>query len=459
MKTATRFSFVSLAFAALLHSSLLADEQADKIQALEKRVEQLEKLLQQRDAKAAAAPPGDAPKPAETPQSLPSLSIGASGFTLRSADTNFMLRFRGLLQLDSHWSDDDAIGDSFLVRRARPILEGTVFRDFDFLLTPELAGSSPSLRDAWVNYRYNEVLQLRIGKMKPPGNLERWQSAANLLFIERSPVSLLWPVRDVGVMLHGELWPGDKDTTKTLAASGLANYSVGLFNGTGDGRSAGNSDFDSDKTVAGRLFFHPLLKSRIELVRKLGVGVSGTYGEMSGDSGLPEDFGYAADVTADGPHWRVGPQAYWYWGPFGVIGEYAVSSQRLELQVAPFGSTRAENSAWAITASWLLTGEEGTFGYPTPKRTFDPANGGWGAFQLVARYSGLDIDDGLFPTFADPAELATSATVWGVGLNWFLNRNIRASFNYTHTDLKGGQSGSVADLGENAFLTRVQLAF
>ena len=457
MKSTHRITLVTLAVAALLPLRLRADNQSDKIQSLEKRVEQLEKLLQAREAKPSAI--AETPKPTEPPKPTPSLSVGASGFSMRSADSNFVLRIRALLQFDSRWSDDGDIGDSFLMRRVRPILEGTVFRDFNFLITPEFAGSTPALRDAWLNYRYNDAVELRMGKMKPPGSLERWQSAGNTLFIERNLVSLLWPVRDLGVMLHGELWSADEDTTKTLAAGGLVNYGVGLFNGTGDARAAGNSDFDGDKTAAGRLFFHPFLNSGLQPLRKLGLGISGTYGEMSGGPGLPDDLGYAADVAADGTHWRVGPQAYWYWGPFGLLGEYGISSQRLELGTTPFGSTRAENTAWGITASWLLTGEDGTFRSPTPKRNFDPRIGGWGAWQLVARYSSLDIDDGLFPTFADPTELPTRATNWGFGLNWYLNRNVRASFNYTHTDLTGGQSGSVADLGENAFLTRVQLVF
>lgn len=457
MKNAPNVVFGFVVLTLFVPWQLRADERDDRIRALEKRVEQLEKLLLQREAK--PAPPGEAPKPAEAPKPGPSLSVGASGFSMRSADTNFTLRIRGLLQLDSRWSDDEAVGDSFLVRRARPILEGTVFRDFDFQFTPEFAGSSTSLRDAWLNYRYNDTLEFRVGKMKPPGSLERWQSAANTTFIERSLDSLLWPARDVGVMLHGELWSGDDDTTKSLAAGGLANYAMGIFNGTGDARSGGNTDFDNDKTVAGRLFIHPFLRTGLKPLQKLGVGISGTYGEMEGNPGLPDDFEYDGDVTADGLLWRVGPQAYWYWGPFGLLGEYSISSQRLEHETAPFDSTHAENHAWHVTASWLLTGEDATFRAVAPRKNFDPRAGRWGALQFVARYSYLDIDDGLYPDFADPAELPTRVENWGLGLNWYLNRNIRASFNYNHFDFKGGQSGGIEDIGENVFSTRLQLSF
>lgn len=272
-------------------------------------------------------------------------------FALRSADTNFVLRLRGLYQIDSRWSDDDAINDGFLVLRGRPIIEGTVFRGFDVRFTPEFAGSTPALRDAWLNHRFNNALEFRVGKMKPPGSLERWQSAANALFIGRNLVSLLWPVRDIGVLLHGEFWPGADAATKSLAATGLINYDLGLFNGAGDARAAGDSDFDGGKTGTGRLFVHPLLTTGLAPLQKFGVGLSGTYSEMSEGAGLPDDLGYVADVTADGVHWRLRPQACWYWGSFGLLGEYAISSQRIKHKSTPVSATRFQNAALAITAS------------------------------------------------------------------------------------------------------------
>ena len=64
---------------------LRGDERDDRIRALEKRVEQLEKLLLERDAKPV---PGSAtPEPTAVPKPAPTLSIGASGFTMGSAQT------------------------------------------------------------------------------------------------------------------------------------------------------------------------------------------------------------------------------------------------------------------------------------------------------------------------------------------------------------------------------------
>ena len=37
-----------------------------------------------------------------------------------------------------------------------------------------------------------------------------------------------------------------------------------------------------------------------------------------------------AVVVADDNHWRLSPQAYYYYGPFGLLGEYAISDQEVK---------------------------------------------------------------------------------------------------------------------------------
>ena len=69
--------------------------------------------------------------------------------------------------------------DSFLVRRARPILQGTVYKDFDFFFMPDFGGggsgtAAPTIYDAWVNYTLIPQLQL-----EKPGN-SRLRSAWNV---------------------------------------------------------------------------------------------------------------------------------------------------------------------------------------------------------------------------------------------------------------------------------------
>ena len=103
---------------------------------------------------------------------MPQLSIGPAGFVMRSADTNFLLRIRGLIQADSRTFFDDNTLDTgnsgFLLRRARVGLEGTVFRDFDFQFNAELGdgglgASNLQVLDANVSYRFQPDLRLRAG--------------------------------------------------------------------------------------------------------------------------------------------------------------------------------------------------------------------------------------------------------------------------------------------------------
>jgi hypothetical protein len=62
--------------------------------------------------------------------------VGADqyGFFLRSRDRDFELRIRGYIQFDSRWYIADhnpSTTNTFDIRRARPVFQGTVYRYFD----------------------------------------------------------------------------------------------------------------------------------------------------------------------------------------------------------------------------------------------------------------------------------------------------------------------------------------
>jgi phosphate-selective porin OprO/OprP len=169
--------------------------------------------------------------------------------------------------------------------------------------------------------------------------------------------------------------------------------------------------------------------------------------------------------VADGDHWRLAPQAYYYWGPFGIFGEYVLSSQKIRADArtgaaAPTTSTFANvhDSAWQVAASWILTGEDNSFKGFTPRKPFSPANRGWGAWEIAARYGELRLDDELFPLYATPAS-GQKESSWGVGLNWYLNRNVKLQVNYEQTRFDGPGRSPLLENGEKIIFTRAQLAF
>ncbi|HLP75700.1 MAG TPA: porin, partial [Candidatus Paceibacterota bacterium] len=391
-----------------------ADETSDAISALKQQIQALDQkvrvLERQKELDKEAA--------AEKAKTTPKVVVGGSGLSVSSADTNFVFQLHGLVQIDNRtfFGESKIKGnDGFLVRRARPIFSGTVARDFDFMFVPEFGGSSPQIYDAYLNYRYQPWLQLRAGRFKVPVGLEYLQADPVTSFTERSLVSALVPGRDVGFQLWGD----------TLG--GRLSYAVGVFNGVGDGANSSNSDFEDHREIAARLFAQPFKKSDAAALKGIGFGVGGSWGNVSSNStGLPNKSGYATDgqqqffsytngVAAAGDHWRVSPQAYWYFGPLSVMSEYALSKQEVRRNAAKADLT---HTAWQVSVGYVLTGEDASYTGVTPKHPFNPSEGGWGAFQIVGRYAELDIDNDTFPTFAGPNVSATDAQAWAVGLNW-----------------------------------------
>jgi phosphate-selective porin OprO/OprP len=438
----------------------------EQIKALKLQVEQKQNFVAAPSALSAATEqPGT--NEIQARSSAAFVTVGSHGLIARSGDSNFVVGLHGLLQIDSRtfFSDDQAKGnDSFLLRRARPILTATVFRDFDFLLTLEFGGNVVQVLDAQVNYRLVPELQLQIGKMKPPVGLEALQPEEFTFLNERSLATDLVPYRDIGAELHGNFF------------GGAVNYAAGLFNGSPDYlTTTTNYDFDNDKSFDGRLFLQPFINSSNSALNGLGLGVAGTYqldagttnnGNTTGltqgftTDGQEKFFTYSSKDASTGIHTRITPQGYYYWGPLGLMGEYVANTDHIT-DFATKTSANLENTAWEVSGGWVLTGENASYYGVTPNRPFSPFNGSWGAFQLVARYAQLDIDPKAFSGYADPATSAKEAAAWSVGLNWYLNQNLRINTSFSRTTFEGGAGAgaTVTKQPEEVFFTRLQLVF
>ncbi|MBL7684661.1 MAG: porin, partial [Deltaproteobacteria bacterium] len=390
------------------------------------------------------------------------VTASSEGFSIKSADGNYQLKIRGYIHSDGRFYIDDKgdkFSNQFVLRRVRPIIEGTLSKYFDFRIMPDFGEGKVVLQDAYIDIKPFKAFKIRGGKFKEPVGLERLQSATNLSFIERSLPTHLVPNRDLGIQIYGDAWDG------------VFSYAVGFFNGIFDGGSTDN-DVSDGKDVAGRLFIQPFKKTSIEPLQGLGVGVSGTYGSESGKlsapslsslktSGQQTFFSYLNDSTApntviaDGKRYRLSPQGYFYWGPFGLTGEYVRSTQRVNRNGA---SKDLTHSAWQVTTSYVLTGDKASFNGVNPKKPINPKKGQWGAVELAGRYSELDVDKATFPTFADPTKSAQKARAWGVGVNWYLSKNFKLQLDYDQTHFKGGDKGGDRPT-EKALFTRLQAAF
>jgi len=399
------------------------------------------------------------------------------GFSIQSADGQNQVKLRGVLHYDGRYFADDVTpetADTFLLRRVRPTIEGTLGGIYDFRFTPDFAGGRTIILDAFATARFKPWANVTVGKFKVPVGLERLQSANDIRFVERAFPTSLVPNRDLGVSVGGDLFGG-----------GL-NYSVGYYNGVTDGGSSdaiGDVDTDTEKDWSARLFTTPFADSDSFALRGLGFGIAGTYVDVSGDPtnsllstyrtpGQQVFFRYRGNTTglpagatyADGERLRFTPQFYYSYGQFGLLGEYAEVQQDVTRRTASgVRSDSLDNSAWQLAAHWFLTGEEQAFRGFKPNTKFSLEDGTWGAFELVGRYHELSVDDAAFvggvDSFADPAVSARKATAWALGVNWYLNENLKWVLNYERTSFQGGAAGGADREDEEAFLTRVALGF
>jgi len=448
-----------------------ADDLSDlreRLEAQEQKIRVLERKLELQDEAAKAAVP-NTPIVRASPQ---------QGFRIQSADAANQIRLRGVLQFDGRYFPDDVTpetADTWILRRVRPILEGTLNGVYDFRFTPDFAQGKTVIQDAYVTARFQPWAAVTVGKFKQQVGLERLEGDADTRFPERGFPTSLVPNRDLGVQLGGDI------------AGGAINYSVAYTNGVTDGGSSdGNATPDVENDAKGdvnaRVFFQPFLNSDHFALRGLGFGIGGTYVESTGSGtntllpsyrtpGQATFFSYRSNTAttgnnatfADGERLRYSPQFYYYYGSYGLLGEYAVVSQEVtRANGAVLRSDKLDNKAWQLQFSWLLTGEDETYRSPTPGTNFQPGKPGYGAWELVARIHQLAIDSDAFTgganSFANPATAARKATAAGLGLNWYLTQNVKWFFGYEQTRFEGGAAtGDRPD--EKTYLTRVGLQF
>ena len=454
---------------------------AAQLQQLKQEIEREQQLLQQEQARiqqleqrlatdeAAAAKPAATSVAAAAPaQRAPISNFSPNGFTLASADGRNAIHFRGNLSVDGRYYSDaytPMTDDTWLIRRLRPTLEGTLWGNFDFRFMPDFAQGKSILQDAWGDVRFAPWAVLQFGKFKAPVGLERLQLEQFARFIEVSLPSDLLPYRDLGVKLGGVIGPG------------VLFYDLGILDGTTDGGSTdANSVPDQNSTgrftFDGRLFSKPFTATDMPWLKGLGVGVAGTYVNATGVAtasatssttssllasyktpGQQSMFSYRGNTStgkfnnatiADGIERRIVPQFYYYFRSLGLLGEYVHEQQQVRRQLSATGVSTATltNTAWQIQGAFFLTGEDEAYDSFKPRHDFNFGGGGWGAWELVARYHTLHFDPDAFlggsSSFANPQSSPSAAHAIGGGVNWYMNQNFRIQLDYEVTRFDGG---------------------
>ncbi|GAN33928.1 MAG: hypothetical protein DYG83_13195 [Candidatus Brocadia sp. AMX2] len=132
------------------------------------------------------------------------------GFYLNTVDDKYLLNIHQRTQLLYTFTDNDCSEDvsSFRIRRQRVNFEGHVFTsNLTYEVEWDLFAESGrgELKDAYINYKLADWLQLRGGQWKVPYNRQKMISSAKMQFVDRSLASEEFHLsRDIGIMMHGE---------------------------------------------------------------------------------------------------------------------------------------------------------------------------------------------------------------------------------------------------------------
>jgi phosphate-selective porin OprO/OprP len=110
-----------------------------------------------------------------------------------------------------------------------------------------------------------------------------------------------------------------------------------------------------------------------------------------------------------------------------------------------------------VYGSIFITGEhrryntaEGVLTSIHPKQNFDPFKGGWGAWEVAARYSYINLNSSSGNINGGKEDNVT------LGLNWYLHPNLRVMFNYIRVNV----TNSKVDEGRaSIYQGRFQFAF
>jgi len=401
--------------------------------------------------------------------SMPVITVSDQGFSLSSPNHDYNLNLSGIIQGDGRFfpsGADKNAGSTFFLNRVRPILTGSLGKYYNFNITPDFGQGKVTLQDAYINMTYWDYASLRAGKFKAPFDLERLQSDRDLEFSERSEIQNLVPNRDTGFSLHGKL------------LDGRLYYDAALMNGVPNNTAADTTDLDTNdgKDFVGRIFATPFEIGENEWLKGLGFGFAGTYGDERGTTtstyktyGMSTWFSYNKGVTASGLRARLEPQLYYYWRSLGLMAEYAQDEHSLNLfttnahKILINRTDTFTDTGYFAQASYLLTGEDASYGWVKPYHPFDPRNGWWGAWELAARISNVAAQTRQFQLgFAAPNVSAQTATEWAAGVNWYLTPNVKWQFDYANTYFNGGAGvkGAVTDRpNESVFESQLQITF
>jgi phosphate-selective porin OprO and OprP len=502
----------------MLQTHQISQEQYD---VLLKKAE-AEKLAEaQRIAEAQRAAPAAGTYAVPTAAEATALSVAwRNGLRFSNEDKTFDIHVGGRLQWDVanaepsksliNWSQGAFVpkGTTFSepkvsgfgeqIRRARLLIDGTIYKNFEFSNQFEFApsytatsvlksatinkgvltttttslttGPAVTFADVWAGAKGVPYLGwIRIGQMYEPIGFEQQRSDNLLTFLERSlPSNALIPNRNTGLLVENTTcnnrlgWQAGYFFQQQVAlnSNGIPLDTTGdLFSPHVDATN-----------VAARVTGLPWYEHNGEHLLHIGVGY-----EHKFRSDTPTTQAFTGQLNPGALDFKSAPEANMFsplvdtgnflakgvdvvdpeialvYGPFSIQGEVPLTwASNVRNTTGTFlgPNHNASFSGWYAESTYFLTGEhrlynntpttgqyQATFGRIYPISDFQPGDGGTGAWELCFRVSNVNLNDAA-AGFNGGNEIDYTA-----GINWYLNADVSLKFNYIYASVGSHPNG------------------
>jgi phosphate-selective porin OprO/OprP len=401
-------------------------------------------------------------------------------------------------------------------------MEGRAYRDFQYFVRLNFGGSDGGLGsggtvpagvptggegDGTVNQMFVSYVGIpywhfSIGALEPTMGGEGSTSSGNLMFIERPEINNISSETfggsdsrrgiEIGYAKADALWSGDNLTVTAVFSGARTGQAAGHGNG-------GDEQSQAFVRISQRLWSDG--PSNLQIGTTLGTVLYS--GNAAGGGSQSLRFRDRPQVRVDGTRLidtgaipaKTGDlysfDAGFNWQNFFIGGEWSqFSADRMCGTLTVVNNPVCVNSSavidhptfsgFYVEGSWILTGEPraytpssltnetGGWGAPVPSRPFALDAESWGAWELVGRYSSTDLNWNVTQTALTNATgtsrlagvLGGKQDIFEVGVNWYLNRNVKLQAHYSFVSV---EKGIVTNLSRdsqdlNVLMTRLQFA-
>ena len=385
-----------------------------------------------------------------------------------SANGDFTVALRSLVQFDYGYfaqgknpaAVDLNSGSNF--RRAQIGLQGTAWREWSYNFTYDFGGNGVE-KNGYIYYAYLQYdgfgpLHVRGGAIAPFAGIEDATSSGDLLFLERASVV------DIARNIAGS--PGREGIDVFLQGDTYLLSAAYTSKKTTDAAT-----FDEQSAVVTRAAWLPVNSDVKWLVDanfshvfhladtaanqganffsfsngpEVAVDASKTVNTGNIDAKRVTEFGFESAATYAGFYAQGG------WFRFNVERRTAVPNPNFD--------------GWYAALTYTLTGEEHQYDPATASfRGLRPANplgssGGWGAWEVKARYSDINLDFNPLASAANGGIAGGKQDVWTVGLNWYPTAGLRFALDYDNISVNH-INAPATDITASAIALRSQISF